>query len=103
MGCAPVLVWSFWRTEESSAPPKKKKILLLMSFKSVDELFIKINRKHFCLQMFQNIMKFALKHLEPESLYFLQVQAFAHFGHERLKGEKAAILLNTSDYKNGKL
>lgn len=74
-----------------------------MSFKSVDELFIKINRKHFCLQMFQNIMKFALKHLEPESLYFLQVQAFAHFGHERLKGEKAAILLNTSDYKNGKL
>jgi len=53
--------------------------------------------------MFQNIMKFALKHLEPDSQYFLQVQAFAQFGHERLKGDKANIIFNTSDYKNGKL
>ncbi|PSN44614.1 hypothetical protein C0J52_19788 [Blattella germanica] len=45
-------------------------------------------------------MKFSLKHLEPESLYFLQVQALSQFGRERLKGEKAAIFLNTADYKN---
>jgi hypothetical protein len=82
--------------------PGKKKFFL-MSFTSVDELFVNINRKHFCSEIFQNIMKFALKNLEPESLYFLQVQAFAQFGHERLKGEKAAIFLNTSEYKNGKL
>jgi hypothetical protein len=80
-----------------------KETLFLILFNSVDEMFIKISRKHFCSDMFQNVMKFALKHLEPESLYFLQVQAFAQFGHERLKGEKAAIFLNTSDYKNGKL
>jgi hypothetical protein len=41
--------------------------------------------------------------LEPESLYFLQVQALAQFGRERLKGEKEAIFLNTADHKNGKL
>jgi hypothetical protein len=53
--------------------------------------------------MFQDVMKFALKNLEPDSLYFLQVQALAQFGRERLKGEKAAIFLNTADHKNGKL
>ncbi|KDR22073.1 Anosmin-1 [Zootermopsis nevadensis] len=45
-------------------------------------------------------MKFALKNLEPDSLYFLQVQALTQFGHERLKGEKAAIFLNTADHIN---
>lgn len=74
-----------------------------MSCNNADELFVKVYRKHFCFKMFQNIMKFALKHLEPESHYFLQVQAFAQFGHERLKGEKESIVFNTSDYKNGKL
>ncbi|KAJ9575486.1 hypothetical protein L9F63_007644 [Diploptera punctata] len=48
----------------------------------------------------QDVLKFSLKHLEPESLYFLQVQALSQFGRERLKGEKAAIFLNTADYKN---
>jgi len=50
----------------------------------------------------QDVLKFSLKHLEPESLYFLQVQALSQFGRERLKGEKAAIFLNTADHKNGK-
>jgi len=81
----------------------RKKILFSTSCNSAGELFVKINRKHFCSEMFQNIMKFALKHLEPESQYFLQVQAFAQFGHERLKGDMANIIFNTSDYKNGKL
>ncbi|XP_068081985.1 anosmin-1 [Anabrus simplex] len=46
------------------------------------------------------VLRFVLKSLEPESLYFLQVQAMAQFGRERLKSEKAAMFLNTSNHAN---
>lgn len=44
--------------------------------------------------------KFELKNLQANSLYFLQVQALAQFGKERLKGEKAALVLNTTNHTN---
>lgn len=50
----------------------------------------------------QDKTSFVLKWLEPESLYFLQVQALSQFGRERIKSAKAAIFLNTGDHKNGK-
>lgn len=51
---------------------------------------------------FQDVTRFDLKNLQPNSLYFLQVQALAQFGKERLKGEKAALVLNTTNHTNGK-
>lgn len=51
--------------------------------------------------MFQDQTKFELKNLQANSLYFLQVQALAQFGKEKLKGEKAQLVLNTTNYTNG--
>ncbi|GLH05913.1 SFRICE_034090, partial [Gryllus bimaculatus] len=42
-----------------------------------------------------DVLQFMLKSLEPNSLYFLQVQAIAQYGRERLKSGKGAIFLNT--------
>ncbi|XP_063219192.1 anosmin-1 [Bacillus rossius redtenbacheri] len=41
--------------------------------------------------------KYLLRNLLPDSQYFLQVQAFAQFGPDRLKGELAGVVLNTTD------
>ncbi|KAJ8956788.1 hypothetical protein NQ314_006664 [Rhamnusium bicolor] len=43
---------------------------------------------------------FLLQNLQPNSLYFLQVQALVQFGKERLKGEKSGLVLNTTNYTN---
>lgn len=44
-----------------------------------------------------------LKELQVGFQYFLQVQALAQFGRNRLKGEKAAIILNTTNHTTSKL
>ncbi|XP_049946423.1 anosmin-1 [Schistocerca serialis cubense] len=44
----------------------------------------------------RDVTRFCLRDLLPGSLYFVQVQALAQFGSERLKSEKAAIFLNTT-------
>ncbi|CAG9818350.1 unnamed protein product [Phaedon cochleariae] len=41
-----------------------------------------------------------LQNLQPNSLYFLQVQALVQFGVGRLKGEKSGLVLNTTSYIN---
>ncbi|GFG40022.1 hypothetical protein Cfor_10570 [Coptotermes formosanus] len=87
-----------WEAPVSDLPIQRYKVFWSRQLQGAASSLISVLVNHQTVP--GNIMKFALKHLEPESLYFLQVQAFAHFGHERLKGEKAAILLNTSDYKN---
>ncbi|KAL3278358.1 hypothetical protein HHI36_013688 [Cryptolaemus montrouzieri] len=43
---------------------------------------------------------FLLHNLQPNSLYFLQVQALVQFGNERLKGDKSGYILNTTSYNN---
>ncbi|KAJ8915194.1 hypothetical protein NQ315_015417 [Exocentrus adspersus] len=43
---------------------------------------------------------FLLQKLQPNSQYFLQVQALVQFGKERLKGEKSGLVLNTTNYTN---
>ncbi|KAJ8980792.1 hypothetical protein NQ317_004794, partial [Molorchus minor] len=43
---------------------------------------------------------FLLHNLQPDSLYFLQVQALVQYGKDRLKGEKSGLVLNTTNYTN---
>ncbi|XP_044757582.1 anosmin-1 [Coccinella septempunctata] len=43
---------------------------------------------------------FFLNDLQPNSLYFLQIQALVQFGNERLKGEKSGYILNTTSFNN---
>ncbi|KYB29099.1 anosmin-1 [Tribolium castaneum] len=43
---------------------------------------------------------FLLQNLQPNSLYFLQIQALAQYGNSRLKGEKSGLVLNTTNYMN---
>ncbi|RZF43467.1 hypothetical protein LSTR_LSTR001728 [Laodelphax striatellus] len=44
--------------------------------------------------------EFILKKLQPNSRYFLQVEAYSQFGSERLRSERASIPFNTTRYKN---
>ncbi|XP_044258305.1 anosmin-1 isoform X2 [Tribolium madens] len=44
--------------------------------------------------------RFLLQNLQPNSLYFLQIQALAQYGKSRLKGEKSGLVLNTTNYMN---
>nr|CAH7746723.1 unnamed protein product [Callosobruchus chinensis] len=43
---------------------------------------------------------FVLRDLQPNSQYFLQVQALVSFGDERIKSEKSGLVLNTTEYIN---
>ncbi|XP_063930642.1 anosmin-1 [Zophobas morio] len=42
--------------------------------------------------------RFLLQDLQPNSLYFLQIQALVQYGKKRLKSQKSALILNTTDY-----
>ncbi|CAG2063993.1 unnamed protein product [Timema podura] len=44
----------------------------------------------------KDVTQIVLNNLQAHSLYFLQVQALAQFGRDRLKGEKAATFLDTA-------
>ncbi|XP_068910205.1 anosmin-1 isoform X3 [Tenebrio molitor] len=44
--------------------------------------------------------RFLLEDLQPNSLYFLQIQALVQFGKNRLKGQKSGLVLNTTNYTN---
>lgn len=52
---------------------------------------------------FQDHTKFLLRELQPNSLYFLQIQALVQYGKVRLRGEKSGLILNTTNYTNGML
>ncbi|XP_022196972.2 anosmin-1 [Nilaparvata lugens] len=43
--------------------------------------------------------EFILKKLQPDSQYFLQVEAYSQFGSERLRSDKASLPFNTTNYK----
>nr|CAD7403671.1 unnamed protein product [Timema poppensis] len=47
-----------------------------------------------------DVTQIVLNNLQAHSLYFLQVQALAQFGRDRLKGEKAATFLDTASRRN---
>ncbi|XP_049821559.1 anosmin-1-like isoform X2 [Aethina tumida] len=43
---------------------------------------------------------FILENIQPNSLYFLQVQALSQFDKERLRGDKSGLVLNTTNFTN---
>ncbi|XP_069669026.1 anosmin-1 [Periplaneta americana] len=87
-----------WEPPDSDLPIQRYKVFWSRRLQGAASSLISVLVNHQTVP--RDVMKFSLKHLEPESLYFLQVQALAQFGRERLKGEKAAIFLNTADHKN---
>ncbi|KAK9702792.1 Fibronectin type III domain [Popillia japonica] len=44
--------------------------------------------------------KFLLYDLQPNSSYFLQIQAIVHYGKDKIKGEKSGLVLNTTNFVN---
>lgn len=87
-----------WEPPVSDLPIQRYKVFWSRQLQGATSPLISVLVNHQTVP--RDVTKFALKHLEPESLYFLQVQALAQFGRERLKGEKEAIFLNTADHKN---
>lgn len=43
-----------------------------------------------------------IKDLQPNSMYFLQVQSISQYGLGKLRSEKAAIFYNTTNVNDGK-
>lgn len=87
-----------WEPPVSDLPIQRYKVFWSRRLQGAASSLISVLVNHQTVP--RDVLKFSLKHLEPESLYFLQVQALSQFGRERLKGEKAAIFLNTADHKN---
>lgn len=49
----------------------------------------------------QNTVYFWLRDLEPNTEYFIQVQAYTKFGRQKLAGEKASMFFKTPNHKHG--
>ncbi|GJQ74616.1 putative peptidase inhibitor [Trypoxylus dichotomus] len=57
-------------------------------------------RTDYTLQDLRDQTKFLLYDLQPNSSYFLQIQAIVHYGKEKIKGEKSGLVLNTTNFIN---
>ncbi|XP_077285374.1 anosmin-1-like [Arctopsyche grandis] len=88
-----------WKPPSSSdLPIQKYKVYWSRRLQGVDQELNSILVKHHSVRKDQTY--FEIKGLEPRSQYFLQVQAISQFGAIRLKSEKSAIVINTTNYSN---
>ncbi|KAK9884418.1 hypothetical protein WA026_007265 [Henosepilachna vigintioctopunctata] len=86
-----------WMSPHSDLPIQKYKVFWsrrLHGVKALDSVLVHQQT------VSRDQTMFLLNDLQPNSLYFLQVQALVQFGNERLKGEKSGYILNTTAFVN---
>ncbi|KAJ8898444.1 hypothetical protein PR048_003804 [Dryococelus australis] len=83
-----------WRPPASDLPIQRYRVYWSRRITSSTSTPTSVLRDKQCVP--RHSTKVVLRNLLANAQYFLQVQALAQFGLERLKGEMAAIVLNTT-------
>ncbi|XP_065170548.1 anosmin-1 [Atheta coriaria] len=86
-----------WIKPQSDAPVIKYKVFWSKRLFGVSALDSVLVLQHSVLG---DVNKYVIQDLEPNSMYFIQVQAITQFGQDILRGEKSGYVLNTTNYTN---